>query len=91
MYDAKPSEVADRIDPGIDYVLTGRDCSSEHLRRELQQVMSRVRPDDLSTTEITGLLRILRPADYRVVGGPTGRPGLRILGICTEHPAPEFV
>lgn len=91
MHDRKPSEVADRIKSGIDYVLTGRDCVSDHLRQELHQVMSRVRPDDLSTTEITGLLDILRPADCRVVGGPAGRPGLRILGIGAEHPTPELV
>jgi hypothetical protein len=91
MYDVKPSEVAEHIKSGIDYVLTGRDCLSDHLRGELQQVMSRVRPQDLSTTEITGLLDILRPADCRVIGRPAGRPGLRILGVCAEHPAPEFV
>jgi hypothetical protein len=91
MHDAKHSGVADRIRSGIDYVLTGQDCSSQHLRWELQQVMSRVRPDDLSTTEITGLLDILRPADCRVIGRPAGRPGLRILGVRAEHPAPELV
>jgi hypothetical protein len=91
MHDMRPSEIAEHIESGIDYVLTGRDYLSDHLRRELQQVMSRVRPQDLSTTEITALLAILRPADWRVIGRLAGNPGLRLLGICTERPAPELV
>jgi hypothetical protein len=38
-----------------------------HLRWELGAVMSRVRPDDLSATEITALLAILMPAHSRVI------------------------
>jgi hypothetical protein len=55
--------------------------TSPHLRWELQEVMSRVRPDDLSTAEISSLLAILVPAHSRVIGRPTGPPPLRILGI----------
>ena len=59
-----------------------------HLRWELQQVMSRVRPEDLSAAEISGLLAILVPAHSRIIGGPTGRPMLRALGIPGEDAAP---
>jgi len=59
-----------------------------HVRWELEQVMTRVRPEDLSATEIAALLAILRPAHARVVGGPASRPGLRILR--SEHPAPKL-
>jgi hypothetical protein len=46
-----------------------------HLRWELEQVMSRVRPADLSGAEIAALLAVLAPAHCRVIGGPAGRPG----------------
>ena len=52
-----------------------------HLRWELEQVMTRVCPQDLSTAEIAALLAILRPAHSRVIGGPASRPGLRVLGV----------
>jgi hypothetical protein len=52
-----------------------------HLRWELEQVMGRVRPVDLSAVEIGALLAILMPAHSRVIGGPAGRPGLRVLGV----------
>jgi hypothetical protein len=72
--DAKISEVNGRITVGLDNVTTGRILLSAHLRRKLQQVMSRVRPEDLSVAEIVALLDILTPADSRVVGGPASRP-----------------
>jgi hypothetical protein len=50
-----------------------------HLRWELEQVMSRVRPADLSGVEIAALLAVLAPAHCRVIGGPTSRPGLPVL------------
>jgi hypothetical protein len=89
MSDTDLSGVADPI-KGLDHVPTGRDSSSSHLRWELQQLMSRVRPDDLSADEIVGLLAILRPAHSRVIGGPAGRPRLRILGLGGEHPTPKL-
>jgi hypothetical protein len=55
--------------------------TSPHLRWELQEVMSRVRPDDLSTAEISSLLAILVPAHSRVIGRLTGPPPLRSLGV----------
>jgi hypothetical protein len=39
-----------------------------HLRWELEQVMTRVRPEDLSGVEIAALLVIPRPAHSRVIG-----------------------
>jgi len=62
-------------------------CLSPHLRRELQQMMSRVRPDDLSVVETAALLAILVPAHRRVVGGPASRPLLRAAGVRSEHAA----
>ena len=85
------SEVAERAKAAVDHASTQKNRSVPHLRWELQQVMSRVRPDDLSAAEIVALLAILSPADCRVIGGPTGRPRLRILGIRDEHPAPKLV
>jgi hypothetical protein len=61
-----------------------------HLRWELEQVMTRVRPADLSAAEIAALLGILRLAHSRVIGGPPGRPGLRIIGGRGEQPAPKL-
>lgn len=52
-------------------------CLSPHVRWELEQVMSRVRPVDLSVVEVAGLLAILAPVHSRVIGGPTSRPGSR--------------
>jgi hypothetical protein len=71
-------------------VKTGADSVLPHLRWELEQVMSRVRPEDLSAAEIAALLAILMPAHSRVIGGPTGRAGLRVLGISGKHPAPKL-
>jgi len=51
-----------------------------HLRWELEQVMSRVRPADLSGAEIAALLVVLAPAHCRVIGGPASRPGLPVSG-----------
>jgi hypothetical protein len=64
---------------GLDDMTAGRNFMSSHLRGELVQVMSRVRPEDLSAVEITALLVILRPADSRVLGLPAGRPQVRVL------------
>jgi hypothetical protein len=72
----------DHIVAARDQVMTGRNCGSRHLRWELEQIMSRVRPQDLSATEVAGLLAILRPAHSRVVGGPAGRRGLVVPGAC---------
>jgi hypothetical protein len=84
------SEVGDRIIAACNLLKTGADSVLPHLRWELEQVMSRVRPEDLSAAEIAALLAILEPAHSRVIGGPTGRPALRVLGVSGKHPAPNF-
>jgi hypothetical protein len=88
--DTEFSEVGDRITAGLDFATTGRNGVLPLLRWELQQVMSRVRPEDLSAAEIAALLAILMPAHSRVIGGPTGRPGLRVLGVSGKRPAPKL-
>lgn len=60
-----------------------------HLRWELRQVMSEVRPEDLSAPEISALLRILEPAHTRIIGGPASRPPVFAGG--GDDPAPDFV
>ena len=62
-----------------------------HLQWKLQEMMSRVRPADLSVAEISALLDILAPAHCRVIGGPDSRPRLRLLGDCGDQPAPKLV
>jgi len=74
------SEVGDHIVGARDHVMTGRNCVLPHLRWELEQVMLRVRPQDLSAAEVAGLLAILRPAHSRVIGGPAGPLGLVVRG-----------
>ncbi len=66
-------EVSKRIAAGLDDMTTGLGFLPSHLRWELLQVMSRLRPDDLSVVEIAALLVILEPAHSRIVGRPTGR------------------
>jgi len=80
MFDTELSELTERIRETGDQVIAEPVQLLPHLRWELEQVMSRVRPDDLSAAEITALLAILTPAHSRVIGGPAGRPGLRIAG-----------
>ena len=75
---------------GLDGEPLTRECLVPHLRWELQEVMSRVEPDDLSAAEITALLDILGPAHSRVIGGPAGRPRLRLRGIRSDYPAPKL-
>lgn len=83
------SEVGDHIGGARDHVMTGRNCVA-HLRWELEHVLSRVRPQDLSATEVAGLLGILTSAHSRIVGGPTGRPGLGVLWVRGEDSAPQL-
>lgn len=63
---------------------------SPHLRWELEQVMARVRPADLSVVEIAALLAVLVPAHSRVIGGPADRPELMSVGVRDHHAAPNF-
>jgi hypothetical protein len=79
--DTEFSEVGDRITAELDFATRGRKGVSPLLRSELQQVMSRVRPEDLSAVEIAALLVVLAPAHSRVIGGPAGRPGLCVHGV----------
>jgi hypothetical protein len=81
------AEVGKRTAEGLEDMTTGLNSLSSHLRWELAQVMSRVRPEDLSVAEIAALLVILTPADARVIGGPAGRPTVRVLGVRGKHPA----
>jgi hypothetical protein len=81
------SKVGDHIVGPRDHVLKRWNAESPHLRWELEQVMLRVRPQDLSAAEIAGLLAILRPAHSRVIGGPAGRPGLVVRGPVAVSPS----
>lgn len=61
-----------------------------HLRWQLSEIMTRVKPCDLSSAEIVALLAVLAPAHSRVltgVVGPPGRPLLRAVG----DSAPDLV
>jgi hypothetical protein len=82
--------VGDRVTTACSFVSKGADAVMPHLRWELEQVMSRVRPEDLSAAEVAALLAILMPAHARVIGGPPGRPRLRVLGGRREHPASQL-
>lgn len=82
--------VDERITLRRDSVETDVDCLPPHLRLDLLQVMSQVRPEDLSAAEIAALLAILGPALTRVIGGPASRPRLHVLGGRREHPAPDL-
>ena len=84
------SEAGDHIVAARDHVTTGRNCLLPHLQWELEQVLSRVRPQDLSAAEVAGLLGILKSAHCRIVGGPTGRPGLGVLWVRGEDTAPQL-
>jgi hypothetical protein len=84
------SKVGGHITAHVDTETVARARLLPHLRWELEQVMTRVRPTDLSAAEIAALLGILRPAHSRVIGGPAGRPGLRIIGGRGEQPAPKL-
>lgn len=63
---------------------------SPHLRWELEEVMSRVRPHDLSIVEVAALLAILVPAHSRVIGRPADRPALPVVRGRREHAAPDL-
>jgi hypothetical protein len=86
----KLSEVGDRINAARGYRKAGRTSLLPHLRWELKQVMSRVRPEDLSANEIAELLAVLTPAHCRVIGGPSGRPGATVSGGGSEKASSEF-
>lgn len=86
----KLSEVGDRINAARGYTKTGRTKFLPHLRWELKQVMSRVRPEDLSANEIAELLAVLTPAHCRVIGGPPRRPGSAVSGGGSQKASSEF-
>lgn len=87
----KLSQVGDRINAARSYRKAGRISLLPHLRWELKQVMSRVRPEDLSANEIADLLAVLTPAHCRGIGGPSGRPGATVCGGGSEKASSEFV
>ena len=86
----KLSKIGDRINATRGYSKMGRAKFLPHLRWELKQVMSRVRPEDLSADEIADLLAVLTPAHCRVIGGPPGRPGLAVCGDGGHKAPSEF-
>lgn len=85
----KLSDFGHRVAASHGYSRSGRASFLPHLRWELEQVMSRVRPEDLSAVEIAAILTILTPAHCRVIGGPAARPG-RSARLRSEQPSPEF-
>ena len=87
MSPAEFPEVSRRIAAGLDDMMVGPNYLLSHVRWELAQMMSRVRPEDLSLAEVAALLLILTPADSRVIGGPARRPKVPLLGVRGEHPA----
>lgn len=80
------AEVGKSIAERLDDMTTGLNSLSSHPRWELTHAMS-VRPADLSVAQIAALLVILTPVDSRVIGGPAGRPMVRVLGVGRNHPA----
>lgn len=91
MIGSKIASIGDRVPTKrISPTKADRDRSVSRLRWELNQVMSRVRPEDLSATEMSGLLVILRKAHARVIGRPATRPGLRLLGDDSDEPTPKL-
>lgn len=74
LFDTESTAGRDSTSVGPGWMAEDRKRLSHHLRWELQQMMSRVRPDDLSVAEIVALLDILKPANSRVIGGPACRP-----------------
>jgi hypothetical protein len=84
-----PKAVKD-VAAGRDDMTLGLNYLSSHLRSELGQVMSRVRPKDLSVVEVAAVLAVLAPADARVIGGPASRPDVRVLRVGGEHPASDL-
>jgi hypothetical protein len=90
MYDTDLSEVSDHIVGAHDHVMAGLNCELPHLRWELEQLLSRVRPQDLSGTEVAGLLGILTAAHSRIICRPASRPGLSVLWVRGEDSAPQL-
>jgi hypothetical protein len=86
----KLSDVGGRLNAARGYTKRGRTRVLPHLRWELKQVMSRVRPEDLSANEIADLLAVLTPAHCRVIGGPPGRPGWAVPGGDSKQAPSEF-
>ena len=84
------SEMGGHIVAAREPMMAGRNCVLPHLRWELQQVLSRVRPQDLSAAEVAGLLGILESAHSRIVGGPTNRPGPGVRGVGGEDSASQL-
>jgi hypothetical protein len=90
MAGTESSEMSEHLLTARDCGMTDRDCVLQYLRRELQHVLSQVRPQDLSTAEVAGLLGILTSAHSRIVGGPAGRPGLGVIRVRGENSPPQL-
>ena len=81
--DTELARADDPIAAGYDLLTPER---SRPLRWQLQQMMSRVRPEHLSDREITALCDVLLPADLRVNGELAGHRDRRGRDAVSEQP-----
>jgi hypothetical protein len=78
--DSELSELRAHIDSMLEVVSTGRRRIRAHLKWEAVQMVTNLKPDDLTTGELAALVAVLHAAHARVITPPTGdRPLLRIV------------
>ena len=77
--DSELSELRAHIDAMLEIVPTGRGRIRAHLLWEIREVINRVRPEDLTDSELVAAIAVFQAAHARVITPPTGdRPILRI-------------
>jgi hypothetical protein len=78
--DSEISELRAHIDAMLKVASTGRGRIRAHLLCEVDQVMSRMLPKDLTDAELAALIAVMHAAHARAITHPTGeRPVLRII------------
>ena len=90
MLPTEPSDTSVRGESAITESATARADLLPHLKWELEEIMSRVRPDDLSAGEIDAILAILAPAHCRVIGRPARRPRRGLVAAGHQDSTPKL-
>lgn len=74
------NEIITRVKAALDIGESSQPKMRPHLQWEAGQMVSHLKPDDLTTLELAALIAVLHTPHARVLGGPSGtRPTLTLI------------
>lgn len=83
MHDSNAADITERVTAALACPVADEEEMLAHTRWQLNEMMTRVKPADLTPAEIVALLAVLMKPHARVLalsGGPPLRPLLHIVG-----------